>query len=367
MRIIIDCYQYQPFITGTDRQARHFIEELQKIDSENMYELICSEYSFIPEIVKSNNFIIHRAPQIPGPSILRRVVIKIWKQWFYSRLSSNKPDVYFSFHNMQLPSRRVARKMILSNLDLIPIVLPDYFTITRLSKKQNETLYKQNAESADAIMSISEYSKTELCQLLSVNPQKVRVIPLAADLPKATSNIATINGVELPKNFMMTIGGAETRKNVEKVMKAHAMLSKEIQQKFPLVIVGNNWQDKQLSPQPFCSILGRITDDELSYLYRHTTLFVFASSYEGFGLPVLEAFSSGAATICSMGSSLDELCENKIPQFNPDDPEKLLELISNLLNDTEARKSLRNEVLKISEKYSWHKSAQLLHALLTTQ
>lgn len=365
MRIIIDCYQYQPFVTGTDRQARHFIEELQRIDTKNYYELLCSEHTFIPSIVKAPNFHIIRPPALPLPIYVSRVIVKVWRELLYLRLSLKNADVYFSFHNMQLPRLRVARRMIMSNLDLIPIVLPDYFKIGRHSKDKNARRYKKNSQNADAIMSISEYSKGELHRLFKIPEKKISVIPLAAQLPKPEIKYMSINSKPVPRHFILTIGGAEARKNVDAVMRAHTKLSQSHQREYPLVVVGGDWQGKRLQEQDNCILLDRVSDEELSYLYKKATLFVFASSYEGFGLPLLEALSAGTPSVSSRGTSLDELCTGIIAQFNPADTLELSSLMRRLLENNQLQKQYSLMAKNVAEAYSWKKSARLLHNLLT--
>lgn len=362
MKIIINAYQYSPAITGTDRMASNFLRELQKLDTTNTYYIVCSAEQYIQPIITAPNFVILQPKHFLPGHFARRVVNKLWRTllpWYLSRF---KADVYFSFHNMRLPHRRVAARMIASNLDLIPLKFDEY---KNLSPRQVEE-FKHTARAADAFMSISEYSKQELCATLTVDPQKVHVIHLAADpLFDGTSRPASF---DLPPSFIFTIGGSEPRKNVDTIAKAYAQLPLALQKSYPLLIVGGSWHGRPLDPlrlSPHIQTLGYVSDTDLASLYAHATAFVFASQYEGFGFTLLEAMAYGTPVLSATGSSLDEVAGAATLSFEPNDADSLATFLQDVLTKPAVRKKLQVASHKRAQVFSWAKSAKQLHALLT--
>ncbi|HTE57632.1 MAG TPA: glycosyltransferase family 1 protein [Verrucomicrobiae bacterium] len=362
MKIIINAYQYSPSITGTDRMASNFLRELQKIDTTNTYYIVCSSEQYIQPIITASNFTVLQPKHFLPGSFTKRVVNKLWRTllpWYLSRF---KADVYFSFHNMRLPHRRVATQMIASNLDLIPLKFDEY---KNLSPGQVEEI-KQTAQTADAFMSISEYSKQELCSTLAVDPKKVHVIHLAADpLFDGKPHPASF---DLPPSFIFTIGGSEPRKNVDTIAKAFAQLPPALQKSYPLLIVGGSWHDRPLDPlrlSPHIQTLGYVSDTDLASLYAHTTAFIFASQYEGFGFTLLEAMAYGAPVLSATGSSLDEVAGTATLSFEPNDADSLATFLQDVLTKPAIRKNLQAASRKQAQEFSWAKSAKQLHSLLT--
>jgi glycosyltransferase involved in cell wall biosynthesis len=364
MKIIINAYQYSPNVTGTDRMAYNFLRELQKLDHTNTYYIVCSSEQYIQPVLTNPNFKALEPRHFLPTSFARRVVNKLWRislPWYLPRF---KADVYLSFANMRLPHRRVAKRMIASNLDLIPLKLDEYKTLSPGQLREIE----RTAASADAFMSISAYSKQELCDTLGVDPQKIQVIHLAAD--PLFDGSAPASALELPPTFIFTMGGSEPRKNVTAVAQVFARLPKDLQKTYPLLIAGGSWHGRPLDAlelTPHIKTLGYVSDADLAYLYAHATAFVFASSYEGFGFTILEAMAYGTPTLSATGSSLDEVAGQATLRFEPNDIATLERQLRTVLTKPDVRKKLQVAGKKRSQEFSWSKSAHQLHALLTNE
>jgi glycosyltransferase involved in cell wall biosynthesis len=362
MKIIINAYQYSPDVTGTDRMASNFLRELQKIDTTNTYYIVCSAEQYIQPGITASNFTVLQPRHFLSGHFARRVVNKLWRSllpWYLTRF---KADVYLSFHNMRLPHRRVAPRMIASNLDLIPLKFDEYKS---LSPGQLDEI-KRTAQNADAFMSISEYSKQELCTTLNVAADKVHVIHLAAD-PFFDGTIKPAS-FDLPPSFILTLGGSEPRKNVQTIAEAFAKLPLQLQKAHPLLISGGSWHGRPLDPlqlTPQIQTLGYVTDADLASLYSRAAVFVFASYYEGFGFTLLEAMAYGTPVISATGSSLDEVAGTATLSFEPNDADSLSKLLVDVLTQPATRKKLQTASRKRAKEFSWAKSAKQLHQLLT--
>jgi glycosyltransferase involved in cell wall biosynthesis len=367
-KIIIDAYQDSNFITGTDRMAYNFLRGLQKIDKVNRYYVICSTRDYIPAAITNKNFKVIKPPRISFSANLEKISSRVWRQFIIHFLTVLQCDVFYSFRNMFLPRFRVAKKMIASNLDLIPIVLSEYKDIGRLNSEQLRKRWLKVATCADAFMSISQYSKHELCQVLHVQPEKVTVIYLAVD-PLFGSNSNKVMPVHNRyKNFLLTIGGSEPRKNASLVVKAFALLPEELQKKHPLLIIGGEWQGRSLEhlqQNQYIHTLGFVSDEALAVLYKQAIVFIFASKYEGFGFTVLEAMASKVPVLSANSSSLQEIVRDNAIMFDPNDSAELASKIANLLTDQEFRNEAIKKGQEIVRNFSWENSSTQLYELLT--
>jgi glycosyltransferase involved in cell wall biosynthesis len=366
-KIILDAYQYAPAITGTDRMAFNFLIELQKIDSNNHYFVICSSETYIRSAISASNFVVIRPPSFLGIRFVERVINKLFRELIEYYLRTLKADIYYSFHNMRLPRTRVARRMIASNLDLIPLVLDEYKTLDRLTAGGQRKEFERVARIADAFMSISNFSKSELVNTLQVSSDKITVIPLAPD-PHFLTTIRTSQfSVDLPKQFIMTIGGNEPRKNVGIVVQAFTQLPSQLQAQFPLLIVGRAWHGlplKDLEKNTNIITLGYVDDSNLALMYQRTAAFIFASKYEGFGFTILEAMACGAPVLSATGSSLDEVMGSAAVPFEATKSEELAHKLEEILLHPSKRKTLVKSGFAHVKNFSWKISAKRLHDLL---
>ena len=368
MKIIINAFQYSPDITGTDRMAHNFLEQLQRLDTESQYIIVCSNEAYNRSAINQANFRIIRPLRIPAGRLIQRAYNKLWRTVLPWRLKAFKADTYVSFHNMSLPSTRVAKKMVAYNLDLIPIVIPGYESIHRKPKAELVSDYKRVAELADHFISISSFSKDELCRELGISPEIVSVVYLAAG-PKFGEKTQLENTSIQSKKYLLTIGGTEPRKNVKTIVDAFTKLPEALQKEYPLVIMGGEWHGISLDsfkahPNVLC--LGYVSDQELPALYQNAKAFIFASEYEGFGFTVLEAMASGVPVISAESSSLTEVAGDAALLFKPHDVETLQDHIATLLSDPELVKKLVSSGDQRVKQFSWENSAKKLHEILTT-
>lgn len=362
MKIVINAYQYSPNITGTDRMARAFIDTLQSLDKKNHYIILCSNIAYTRSSITTDNFTILSPPKLP----MQRIVSKLWRTFIPLRVLFLKADVYLSFHNMQLPRLRLAKRMLAYNLDIIPAVLEGYAEAQGQNKRSIIKKYRRVINKADHLVSISHFSKSELIHYLNAPANKITVVPLAVDEKFWTEK--SNNQFLLPDSFLLTLGGSEPRKNVQMVIDSFALLPAKFQEKHPLYIVGGNWKGKTLDlPKKSKHIhnLGYIPDEDLRALYNNATLFIFASTYEGFGFTVLEAMAGGAPVLGANASSIPEVAAGAATLFDPDDKSTLSTLISSTTKDPQRRALLSSMGSERLSHYSWKKSTEQLLDIIT--
>jgi glycosyltransferase involved in cell wall biosynthesis len=256
--------------------------------------------------------------------------------------------------------------------DLIPLVLPLYRGSLRV--RAYTQLVARGARRAQAILADSECSKRDIVQHLHIDPARVHVIPLAAAEHYQPATVAQIDTVRrrynLPEKFVLYLGGYDQRKNVRTLIQAFAQLTDLHTHGFKLVLGGTlPGQDSAFFPDPrrlareanlpndAVVFLGRIEEADKPAVYASATIFVFASLYEGFGLPPLEAMACGTPVICSNTSSLPEVVGDAGVKVDPNDLDAWANAMRWLLNDATQRAELRERGLVQAKKFSWQKCA----------
>jgi glycosyltransferase involved in cell wall biosynthesis len=172
-------------------------------------------------------------------------------------------------------------------------------------------IYSLSAKRATGLSTVSEFSKRDMIKYYRINPDKIHVVPEGVDTeifrpinePKLLTNWRKkIFGSDVP--FIVYVGKPTERRNLSSLIKAFAALKKE---KIPhkLLLVGTSLPGtspyrqviKELNLESEVHTLDYVTHDEMFLVYNAASLFVYPSSYEGFGMPVLEAMACGVPLI----------------------------------------------------------------------
>lgn len=222
--------------------------------------------------------------------------------------------------NFSIPFRKPAKKVVLTIHDLIPLIYPKHYpggikgNIKFLIQKW---LIKKNV---DAIITISETSKKDICRFLDVDPSIVHVIYLAPkEVFKAlgTSQKALVKQkYNLPDNFALYVGDVNYNKNIPGLIEVCKFTN------IPLVIVGKQAKDienQDLNHPELIHLkglnwsnvirLGYVPDDDLAVIYNLADVYIQPSLYEGFSLPVLEAKACGTWVIATRIQAHVEILE----------------------------------------------------------
>jgi alpha-1,3-rhamnosyl/mannosyltransferase len=144
-------------------------------------------------------------------------------------------------------------------------------------------------------------------EILNADAEKITVTHLAHDgkifSPGSPEEIrALLKRQTLPERYFLFVGGGDPRKNLDVVPEALEKAGIEI----PLVVVGwSGWSDEK--PRKNIISLGYVSDDDLAGLYSGAIALIFPSSYEGFGLPILEAMACGCPVVTTREASLPEV------------------------------------------------------------
>lgn len=257
--------------------------------------------------------------------------------------------------------------------DLIPLLDPDVY-LPNPALRDYYFRKIQWLKNADLLLAISNSSSNEGAEHLSIPEGKIANISAAigdqftpTQLDAAASALLFGRLGITGKYILFAPGGFDPRKNFARLIEAYSTLSPELKFSHQLVIASKlhppqraeleqyaqtfNLQDNQLV------LTGYVEDDELVALYSMATLFVFPSTHEGFGLPVLEAMACGAAVIGSNCSSVPEVIGMEEALFDPFSISSIAEKIEQGLQDHSFRERLLENALEQSKRFSWDASA----------
>jgi glycosyltransferase involved in cell wall biosynthesis len=231
------------------------------------------------------------------------------------------------------------------------------------------------ARRANAIITVSEYSKADIVKRLGIPEERIHVIGNAVDgSHKPITDTRVIDGVRerygIGPKYLLYFGGFDMRKNVERVIRAYAALPEPTRREYQLVIAGRlHLLGHPLYPDPrplvqklglddYVVVTGQIREQDKPPLYSGATVYLFPSLYEGFGIEVLEAMACGTAVITSNTTSLPEVAGDAACLVDPYDVAAIRNAIDELLEDVEKRDDLRERALARAADFSWARVAE---------
>lgn len=240
----------------------------------------------------------------------------------------------------------------------------------------------RSISACDFVVTISETVRNELLEEYHIDPARVVVVPPAIDhrvfYPRAEAQC-----YELLKehrlswrSYILFVGTIEPRKNLEGILRAYAGLAPESRRSTPLVLAGGKgWKDEaiyqtyaELTGQGLdIRMLGYVSAEVLPCLYSAASAFVFPSTYEGFGMPLLEAMACGAPCVTSSRSSMPEVAGDAALLVNPEDTTDITRAIERLLRDEDLNSRLRLAGIRRSQLFSWEASASVLWNAIDSQ
>jgi glycosyltransferase involved in cell wall biosynthesis len=233
---------------------------------------------------------------------------------------------------------------------------PDQFHPLDFSAKNKRIVTSR----ANRIIAISESTKRDLIRLYDLSPEKIDVIPLASGLSPEFQQRPSL---PLPERYFLYVGKRNTYKNFFFLLQAVKVLFKTDTKCFLVCAGGGTFTKQEIREIERLHLSDRIiqihADDALlAYLYSKAQAFVYPSLYEGFGIPVLEAFACGCPVIVSNRSSLPEVGGDAARYFDPENPASLVSALSEVLNKNDTADHMREKGLERVKLFSWNDTAQ---------
>lgn len=270
-------------------------------------------------------------------------------------------DVFHAWDYLQPPVKRA--KVVTTIHDLTAIKFPMYHHPSTVSAQKRRLQWAR--KEAALLIADSKATKRDLVELLDIDEKKISVIPLAAGKQFAEfrrrsqefkqSEIERVQkkyGISGP--YLLSLGTMEPRKNLKRVVEAFQRPRLHGAVK-ALVVAGQVGWGEQLIPSPGVALIGKVPQEDTAPLFAGAQALVYASLYEGFGLPVLEAMAVGCPVVTSDKGSLKEVAGTAAVLVNPEDVDGITHGIEIAL---EKRNILINRGIKQESKFSWQRTAQ---------
>lgn len=337
-------------------------------------------------LVSDDRIRIFDVPAVVTPSVWMAGACEVVRETF---LESLNPDVilvsslfegYWANAVTSVGAVSPKRTTAVVLYDLIPLLNKDVY----LPSQELKDYYYRKIEwlkNADALLAISDSSRQEAVDHLAIDRARIanisaaigdQFVPSEVDF-QASEALLTRLGVR--KDFILYApGGFDQRKNFARLLEAYSSLSSRAKSQHQLVIAS------KLHPQQRAELLflanqyniessqlvltGYVNDSDLVALYSLCRLFVFPSTHEGFGLPVLEAMACGAAVIGSNCSSVPEVIGFPEALFDPFSARSIAAKITEALEDEVYRGRLLANAAEQATKFSWDESARKAIAAL---
>ena len=220
---------------------------------------------------------------------------------------------------------------------------------------------------AQRVITVSNFSKTQLVKFGVANPDNIDVIPNGADhLSRVIPDEAPLDRLGLRgKKFVLAMSSVQAHKNNRILF---AAFRQPTLRQIPLVMVGsataNLLSASGLSPPPDAIFTGSISDAGLSGLMRHATAFAAPSLTEGFGLPPLEAMSLGCPVIAAPEGAIPEACGHAAIYADAHDPDAWAAAISRCLEDDGLSSTMRRQGRERAATFTWRRSGDQLISIL---
>lgn len=189
--------------------------------------------------------------------------------------------------------------------DLAVLRHPEWFN--RWTAAYSRLAVPRVAHAAARLIAVSEFTKREIVELLGVDADRVRVIP------NGIEDVFTPEGPRAPGEYVLAVGTLEPRKNLARIARA---VDGELR-----VVGARGWRGVDAPAN--ATWLGPVSDQELARLYRGARCLVYASLYEGFGIPVAEALACGCPVVTTEGSAMAELAGGDATYVDPLDVDSI--------------------------------------------
>ena len=350
MKIGFDAKRAAQNRTGLGNYSRFVIRGLQESFPENQY------VAYVPNERRMQYF-----DEIPSRDKIKVCfpMTKIWRRlrslWRVFGITDDiKRDGIDIFHGLsnELPIniRKAGCKNVVTIHDLIFLHYPKYYHL--IDRKIYNYKFRRACANADRVIAVSDFTKKEIVRYYGIGESKIDVVYQGCD-PIFAKEVAdeTKKDVSsrhnLPDRFLLYVGSIEERKNLLLAVKAVAMLHKRGED-VNIVAVGRRtpYLDEIVSYAEangishFLHIRHGVNYDDLPVFYKLATAFVYPSRIEGFGIPMLEAITSGLPAIGCNGSCLEEAGGPHSLYVNPDDVEGMADAIHSVYNDVSLRQNM---------------------------
>jgi len=285
------------------------------------------------------------------------------RHWFLTNHRYGKDDIVIALNPFEAVPFGKFRQILVIH-DLIPMVFPKRYPFAH---KYYSTVFARAVKVSSHIVAVSAHTKNDVIKYFGVPSSKVSVIwngfgdtYVCQQSGMAGRELST----KIGSPFILYVGGQSYHKNILNLLRAYASLKGQFGHK--LVLAGPFDPRMRKEHIEYCKsdslgekvmFLGRVSKEQLAWLYSNATLLVLPSLYEGFGLTPLEAMFNKIPVVASNGSSIPEVCGDAAEYVDPYDPADISRGISEVIHNEKLREQLINRGQERVKMFSWAKTA----------
>lgn len=348
--------------TGLGNYSRFVIRLLSQQHPENEYYLYVPKQDkmpYITEIPTLAKLKLH----FPLSSLWRRFS-SLWRVWgITGDIKNDDVNIFHGLSNeLPLNITRAKCKTVVTVHDLIFLHCPQYYHL--VDRWIYRYKFRKSCRQADKIIAVSEFTKKEIIRYFDIQESKIEVVyqgcdPVFGEPVSKTKLEEIMVKYNLPSKFLLYVGSIEERKNLMLVAKALKVIrDDDMMEDLPKVVVvgkGTSYleqvksyiNDNDLSD---CFLFfHNVSFHDLPSFYKLATAFVYPSRIEGFGIPLLEALTSGLPAIGCSGSCLEEAGGPGSVYVKPDDAQSMAKAVFSVFNDEKLRDDMIVQGLKYAK------------------
>lgn len=364
MRIGINALYLLPGkVGGTEIFIRNLVRSIAEVDSSNEYFIFINRESRGVFDGTGPNFTVVECP-INATS---RPVRILWEQLVLPfQLKRRRIDVLYNA-GMTAP-------FICPSVSLVVI-----YDLQHVNQPQNfpryylfflRSIIYLSARTSEGIITISNHVKDDIVKHYRIPPEKVFVTYSAADLssfcPRDEEEVGRVREkYELPDRFVLYIASSLPHKNYRRLIEAFAELNRR-DKGLKLVLIGARDYGaevirgtiKEMGLEKEVVFLGWLPFEDLPPIYCASSVFVFPSLHEGFGIPIIEAMACGVPVVCSGIEPLIEVAGGAAHHVDPESVESIAEGIRAVLEDSSLRDDLVAKGIERAKIFSWKAAAE---------
>ncbi|HEU0304525.1 MAG TPA: glycosyltransferase family 1 protein [Gaiellaceae bacterium] len=226
----------------------------------------------------------------------------LWYPFVLPRLAKRERLDVLHCPTFRGPLRQPPVPLVVTVHDLAVLRHPE--TFNQWTRRYSRSCVPRVVRAASRVIAVSQFTKGELVDVLGTPEAKITVVP------NGVADVFTPEGPAAEGDYVLAVGTLEPRKNLERVQEAVRLAGAELR-----VVGARGWGGVEAA-----GWLGRVPDEELARLYRGARSLVYASLYEGFGLPIVEAMACGTPVVTSAGGATEETAGGAAVLVDPRDP-----------------------------------------------
>jgi glycosyltransferase involved in cell wall biosynthesis len=344
-------------VGGTETYATSLIHALAEADGDNEYVVFVNKGAADLDVTPAENFRRVVCPFIA----LRRIVRYSWEQAVLPfQLRREAPDLVHSLGYVAPLAARGPHVVTVHDLNY----LGHRGRRTAVGRRAFRFFVEQTVKRADHIITISNFSRSEIVKHLAVDEEKISVIYEAGHELNVAGSAMTPPSIHspLPTPYVMAFSSLSAHKNIARLVAAFGSVSHVVPHS--LVLVGHLPEnpgvraESEKAGSDRVRFTGYLPEDEVQSLLQHASLFAFPSLYEGFGIPILDAQHAGVPVTCSAVAALPEVAGEGAYLFDPHSVKSIANALSACLLDMDLREKLVKKGCENAARFSWQKVAR---------